>query len=142
MVHALNEIRRVLVQDGILIDLRPLAKDSLVEVVSLRATLEAGRVSQLAEDLADDLAADRAIAKAAEQNWFIQEREEFFPFFYYWDSPNEMQKYIEEEWADFITIDEDVWKNIRSMWAVADADARVRINLKMLIARWKVVKGD
>jgi hypothetical protein len=140
MVHALSEIRRVLVRDGSLIDLRPLAKDSPVEVVSRRATLEAGRVSQLAEDLADDLAADRAMAKAAERNWFIREREEFFPFFYYWNTPNEMQKYIEEDWADYITIDQDVWKNVRSMWAVADADARVRINLKMVIARWRVVK--
>lgn len=141
MVHALNEIQRVLVRGGTLIDLRPLVYLAPVEVASMREIREAGRVSQLPEDLANDEAANRSIAEAAAQNWFAQEQEEFFPFFYYWDSPNEMQEYIEDEWADFITIDEDVRKNIRSMWAVADADARLRMKLKMLIARWRKQEG-
>jgi len=139
-VHALNEIRRVLVRDGILIDLRPIAYHAPVDVVSSRELRPAGNASQLPEDLADDEAANRSIKEAGDQNWFIKEREEFFPFYYYWDSPNEMQKYIEEDWEDYVTLDEDTWKNIRSMWAVADADARVRLNLKMLISRWKVIK--
>ncbi len=137
MVHALNEIHRVLARGGTLIDLRPLVYLAPVEVASIREIREAGHVSQLPEDLENDEAADRSIAEAASQNWFTHEQEDFFPFFYYWDSPKEMQEYIEEEWADFITIDEDVWKNIRSMWAVADADARLRMKLKMLIARYR-----
>jgi SAM-dependent methyltransferase len=140
MVHALNEIRRVLAPDGILIDLRPLAGSWPIEVESSRETKEAGHVSDLPEGLQDDRAANASIAKAAEQKWFIREREEFFPFFYYWDSPNEMKEYIDEQWVDFITVDEDAWKNIRSMWAVADADARLRVRVKMMITRWKKVK--
>jgi len=140
MVHALNEISRVLVRDGILIDLRPLGDRAPVDVVSNRETRQAGNVSQLPEDLADDEAANESIAQAEEQNWFIKEREGFFPFYFYWDSPKEMQAYVEAEWANSVTIEEDEWKNIRSIWAVADADARVRIQMKMLITRWKVVK--
>jgi hypothetical protein len=143
MVHALNEIHRVLASGGILIDLRPLVDLSPVEVVSGSKTVSlAGRVSQLPEDIANDEAANKAIAKAAEQNWFIQELEAFFPFFYCCDSPEEMQAYVEGEWADFVTISEEVWRNVRSMWAIADAEGLLRIQLKMMIARWRVVKGN
>jgi hypothetical protein len=142
MVHALDEIRRVLVHDGILIDLRPLLEHASVEVVSASETRLAGTVDQLPEDRLGDEAADRAIAQAEAQNWFIKEREEFFPFNYYWDSPNETQEYLEEEWSNLVTVGEQVWKNARSLWAVANADAQVRIQLKMLIARWKVLKGS
>jgi hypothetical protein len=142
MVHALDEIQRVLVEGGILIDLRPFMDQSPFEVVSGSKILLAGRISQLPEDIANDEAANRAIAKAAEQNWFTMERKEFFPFIYSWDSPEEMREYVEDEWADFVTIDEEVWQNIRSLWAVADAGALLRIQVKMMVARWKVVKGD
>jgi hypothetical protein len=137
MVHALKEIRRILVRNGVLIDLRPLIDRTLVEVTSNRETVEIGLVTQQPEDLADDEAASGAIAEAVEQGWFIRERGESFPYAYYWDSPSEMKVYVEEEWASFITFDEQLWRKIRSMWAVADGDARLRIRLKMLIARYR-----
>jgi hypothetical protein len=136
MVHALEELRRVLVPHAVLIDLRPLTGNWPVEVVSGRETVEAGRVSDLPLGLEDDAAANLAMQGAEESRWFSREREEFFSFHYYWDSPREMQEYVEEEWADFIGIEETVWKNIRSLWAVANADARLRVRLKMLITRW------
>ena len=48
-----------------------------------------------------------------------------------------MKEYLDENWADFITVDETIWKNVRSRWAVANADARLRVRVKMLITRWK-----
>jgi hypothetical protein len=127
------------VSDGILIDLRPLLEHAPVEVISVSAgeTRLAGMVDQLPDDRASDEAANRAISHAEKQNWFIKEREEFFPLYYYWDSPNETQEYLEAEWSNSVTVDEEVWRNVRSMWAVASADARVRIQLRMLIAGWK-----
>ncbi len=137
MVHALSEIQRVLAPDGILIDLRPLADRWPIEVASRREAREAGRLTDLEIGLEDDRAANESMHQAESQGWFLREREEFFPFFYYWDSPNEMREYLDEEWSDFMAVDEEVWKTIRSMWAVADADARLRIRVKMLITRWK-----
>lgn len=137
MVHALDEIRRVLVRGGILIDLRPLLEHAPVDVVSASETRLAGTVDQIPEDRASDEAADRAIAQAEKLHWFIKEREEFFPFNYYWDSPKESQEYLEAEWSNSVTVDEDVWRNARSIWAVANADARVRIRWRMLISRWR-----
>ncbi len=139
MVHALNEIHRVLVPNGTLIDLRPLADRWQIEVASSREIKEAGRVTDLTIGLEDDRAANEAMAWAEAQKQFAREQEEFFPLFYYWDSPNEMKEFVDEEWVDFITVDEDTWKNIRSTWVVANADARLRVRAKMLITRWKKI---
>ena len=137
MVHALSEIRRLLVPDGILIDLRPLADRWPIEVVSSREVKAAGRLTDLEIGLEDDRSANESMIQAKSQGWFLREQEEFFPFFYYWDSPNEMKEYMDESWSEYLTIDESTWKNIRSTWAVADADARLRVRVRMLITRWK-----
>ena len=137
MVHALNEIQRVLAPDGILIDLRPLAERWQIEVASSREIKEAGRVTDLEIGLEYDRAANESMIQAESQELFVREREEFFPFFYYWDSPNEMKEYMDDEWEDIVSVDEATWKNIRPMWAVANADARLRVRVKMLITRWK-----
>ncbi len=136
-MHALQEIRRALASGGILIDLRPLAGEWPVEVESRRESRLACRITDLPLGLTDDEAANQAMQKASENGWFVREREEFFPFYYYWDSPNEMQEYITEEWKDFAVIDETDWRNIRALWSVADADARLRVRLRMLITRWR-----
>jgi hypothetical protein len=73
------------------------------------------------------------MAEAVQRGWFLHEHGEIFPFFYYWDTPNEMQKYIDETWNDVISIEENLWKALRSMWATSNADARVRMRLKMSI---------
>ena len=136
MVHALEEIRRVLDTCGVLIDLRPLADRWAVEVLSRKARQEVGRVTDLPQGLADDAAANDAMSRGERMGLFKRQTEDTFPFSYTWDSPREMQQYIEEEWADFAGLDEDVWRGLRSAWAVAEADARVGIRVKMLITRW------
>lgn len=139
MVHALSEIRRVLVPTGVLIDLRPLAANWPVEVVSRRETLEAARVDDFVSGLEDDAAANAAMEQGAAAGWFLREEQEHFPFGYYWESPSDMEQYLTEEWADFASVNETGRKRVRALWAVADADARLRIRLKMLIARWKKI---
>jgi len=137
MVHALREIWRVLRHDGVLIDLRPISDRWPVEVLSSRNIQETGRVQGLPASLADDQAANQSMRQAAEKGWFAKEQEEFFHYDYSWDSPNEMEEYIAEEWEDFIGLDEETRRATRSMWATADADARVRIHAKIMIARWR-----
>ena len=141
MVHALSEIRRVLIPNGILIDLRPVLDRWQIEVASMREVRETGRMEDFPVGLADDNAANQSVAHAAQNSWLTREQEEFFPFIYSWDSPNEMQEWIEDEWEGFIDLDEQTKQATRSAWASADADARVRVKMKMLIAKWKVMKG-
>jgi hypothetical protein len=135
MVHALDEIRRVLVPDGILIDLRPIMDRWPVEVASARAVVETGRLHDSLEGLEEDAAANRAIAQAEQNNWFQREMEQFFPYYYSWDTPSEMEEWANEEWHDFLDLDEELRQATRSAWALGDGDARVRVQLKMLIAR-------
>ena len=140
MVHALNEIQRVLVPDGILIDLRPVLDHWYVEVASAREIRETGRVQDFSMGLADDAAANKAMAEAESNGWFKRENEEFFPLYYSWDSASEIEEWIHEEWEDFIGLDEETKKATRSAWALGDGDSRVRVRVKMLLTRWKAVK--
>jgi hypothetical protein len=140
MVHALNEIRRVLVTDGIMIDLRPVSDRWPIEVISVSAARGTGHLQDLDPCIRDDEAANRSMARAEQQGWFIRQAEDFFPFVYSWDTPSEMEGWIETEWSDSILLDDERKQATRSAWATADADARVQIKAKMLISRWKVVK--
>jgi hypothetical protein len=142
MVDALREVRAVLSSDGVLIDLRPLVDEPVVEVVSAREARPAGHAKQTPTDLEHDEAANRAIEAAGARGWFRFERRDNFPFFYYWDSPSEMRDYLEQEWEDSIALDEHTWEQIGATWAVADADARLRMPLNMTIARWQASSED
>jgi len=140
MVHALGEIRRVLVSNGILIDLRPIADRWVIEVFSAREARETGQVTDLSLGLEDDEAANQAMREAETNGWFQRESETFFPLHYVWDTASDMEKWIDEEWENYIGLNEDVRKATRSAWALGDADSRVRVEVKMLIARWRVIK--
>ena len=140
MVHALGEIHRVLVPEGILIDLRPISDRWLIEVFSRRETRETGRVTDLQLGLEDDEAANQAIRNAETNGWFKRENETFFPLHYVWDTASDMEAWIDKEWENFIGLNEDARQATRSAWALGDADSRVRVKAKMLIARLKAIR--
>ena len=137
MVYALSEIRRVLIPDGILIDMRPLAERWQIEVVSANEFKETGRVSDLPEQVNSDIAANQAMKDVEARGWFKREEKEFFSFYYSWDTPSEMEEFIDDDWSDFIGLSEEVRKATRSAWAVGNADSRVRVRMKVLMTRWK-----
>jgi len=137
MVHALDEIRRTLKPNGILIDLRPVESNWSVEVSSSAGYQFAGRLNDMPIGLADDEAAFKAMREVESRRWYIKEKEEEFDFFYYWDTPSEMKEFMETEWENFEKMEEDVFQKTKSLWAVANADARVRVRVKMLITKWK-----
>ena len=137
MVHALSEIHRVLKPNGTLLDLRPLEDSWSVEVVSSAGWQASGRLSDMPIGIADDAAANDAMREVESRGWFIQKKIEEFPFFYYWDMPSEMKEFMEDEWEDFEKLEEELYRKTAAMWASSNADARVRVRVKMLIAAWK-----
>jgi hypothetical protein len=140
MVHALREICRVLIEHGAIIDLRPLTGAWPIEVISRGQRDIVGDVKSVAEGIADDAAANEAMETASSEGWLGREQEDLFDFRYYWNSPGEMKEYMDEEWDDFAAVEADVWQAVRRRWALADADARVSVRLKMLITRWKKLR--
>lgn len=136
-MHALDEIWRTLVLDGVLIDLRPLADRWPVEVTSDNTYREIGRLTDLPTGLADDAAANNAFKDASQQGWFVRENEQIFPFFYYWETPEEMREYIKEKWTDFMRLEEDIFFATQSVWKTTVAGRRVRVRLKMLLTSWR-----
>lgn len=142
MVHALGEIHRTLKPNGILIDLRPVEDNWTVEIPSSSGLQIAGRLTDMPLGEADDEAAFAAMRNVESRGWFVREREEEFAFFYYWDTPSEMKEWIDKEWDTFEKIEEDVYRKAQGLWASANADARVRVRVKMLITRWKKIKTE
>lgn len=136
MVHALEEIHRILKPNGVLIDLRPLESNWKVEVVSALGWQTCGSLSDLPQGVADDEAANQATGEVERRGLFIKEKEETFDYFYYWDTPSEMKEFIESEWEDFEKLEEDVYRKTSSAWVSASADARVRVRVQMLITKW------
>ena len=140
MVHALEEARRVLKPGGILIDIRPLSGRWPIEVASTREVKETGQVDDFPEPLKMDRASNKAMQEVESRGWFLREREEFFPYVYSWDTPSEMEEFVAEDWSDFIGLSDAAKLATRSAWATGDADSRVGVRVKILIARWKVLK--
>ena len=136
MVHALDEIRRTLKPNGTLIDLRPVSSNWSVEVSSSTGYQLAGRLNDMPVGLADDEAAFKAMREVESRRWYIKEKEEEFAFFYYWDTPSEMKEFMETEWEGFEKMEEDVFQKTKSLWAISNADARVRVRVNMLITKW------
>ena len=137
MVHALDEIRRTLKSNGTLIDLRPVEDHWSVEVASQQNILTAGQLTDMPIGKADDEAAFRAMREVEARGWFTREREEEFSFFYYWDTPSEMKEFMEKEWKDFEKMEDKIYQTAKSLWSTADADAQIRVRVKMLITKWR-----
>jgi len=137
MVHALEEVRRTLVPEGVLIDLRPMAGRWPVEVTSDRSRHPIGWLQDLPNELADSKAANIAIKEAARRGWFVRESKQSFRFSYYWDTPEEMREFIREEWSGFTELEENAFSTTQNAWADAGTDRRVRVQLRMHLARWR-----
>jgi hypothetical protein len=140
MVHALSEIHRVLITNGLLIDLRPVCDRWPIEVFSASGVKTTGLVNDLPLGLEDDAAANQSIAMAETNGWFRRESEEYFPIHYVWDTASDMEKWVDEEWEGFIGLENEPRLATRSAWATGNADSRVRIQMKMLLTKWRSVK--
>lgn len=100
MVHALEEIHRLLKPSGVLIDIHPVSEASPVE---LHQGLKIHRVGDLSvrQWCADYQQADSALAEVTQRGLFAVEREQVFDSLTHYPSVEEMRTSLKESLAKF-----------------------------------------
>ena len=140
MVHALEEIWRVLAPGGTLIDLRPYSNNPAIEILTGRAVYHAGHIDD-SLGLPIDLAADQAVQKLVARDAFLKRHEARFELAYYWHTLEDLQTYVLEKWADSSHLPEETLKKAQARVAAARGPIQIRIQREMLIARYRKSTG-
>lgn len=146
MVHALEEIHRLLRPDGRLVDIRPYAEPSIVEVISGNQTLFAEPKRE--HDHEGVLASDRAMAEILERNTFSVERAREFMFFSYGSSAAEIREFWdryndydpEPKENDQLAFEDKVYARAEKVRAESSKDAEVAVHERVRIARLEPIR--
>lgn len=105
MVHALEQIHRLLIPNGTLIDIHPVLKAPLLEVFQHGRVLFAEPNPEYTGE--DYRQAEMALTQVIQRRLFVLERSEEFDFLVYGSSFAELQDYVAEANAyEEISIDE------------------------------------
>lgn len=118
MVHALEEIRRLLKPAGTLIDIHPVAVSSPIEIHQGGKIDLVGHLT-VRQWCTDFQQADSALAEIARKGLFIVERAEVFDSLIYYDSPAEMRVALKESIDYFDRGDQSTDDEARQVDALA-----------------------
>ncbi len=142
MVHALREAWRVLLPQGIMIDLRPLCADAPLEVVFTGGSALAGQVDQ-SPGIAHEVAADQAIESVVREEIFERSQLVFFDFAYYWDSVADMLADMDEYWKGDVIVPAAAIRRARALFKKYQPQARIRLRepmkLEKFVKRYRVL---
>ena len=135
MVHALKETWRVLIPQGIMIDVRPLSVIVPLEVVSNGKIIVAGE-ADMTPDLKCDIAADNAIDEVLGEGIFIRSSKEAFDYVYYWKTYHGMVVDFKERWKDEIIVSKKVLKRAKELYRQNYPHTRLRLPMQMHLAKY------
>lgn len=130
MVHALQEAWRVLVPQGILVDLRPYTFDAPLEIVFKDRAKPAGLVDA-SLGRAHDQAADKAFGFCVRKGIFKELKSEYFNDAYYWKSVKGMVGDVNKRWKDDVLIPQDVLYQAFLLYKKHPTRSRVRLWIRM-----------
>lgn len=139
MVDALREAWRVLVADGLLIDLRPLASlGSPLEIVAGDEAVQVGEVDEPGT-VADDLAADHAAAQVVGSGCYRLAKTAHFEFEFSWDTVGEMASFVagSRRMGGVSPSYSDLERTHRAWCARARGRVRLRYRRKMLLTVYR-----
>ncbi len=137
MVNALKEAWRVLTPRGVLLDLRPLAQDMSIEIACQDSVAVTGFVDGAPGKPHDD-ACDVSLASVQGEGWFASEHQRVFDLPVYFDTVDDMQRYLEENFrVRHAALEDDVLEHARRTLARETKGARVRLRHRLLLARYR-----
>lgn len=137
-MHALKEASRILIHNGIMIDVRPLSIDVPLEILNPIGADSAGMID-LSPERELDLVADKAINEVLSQQQYCQVKKENFDFTYYWNTVDEMKADLEEYWQDEVIISEETWENARRLLVNEPPGARLRVRILMQLGVYETI---
>ena len=149
MVHALEEIHRLLRSGGTLIDIHPVPYPPTVQIVRGDEVLFAEPKRDIADEDQDVLAADRALDDVVERGLFKQERNEEFDFTSYAPSVQQLREFWDDygEYDDTpksdnrLAQEEDVYSRAETLRREAGTGAEAALHERTKIARLTPGRG-
>jgi len=136
MVHALLESWRILRQEGVLIDLRPLHSDRAIELLVDDGRFVPGMVKDMTGG-ADDVACAKAMDRVVGSGHFILQGQESFEFNVYWNNLAEFSAYAEEKWLAKRRLSPEVLELAERTIAETGSSYRIRIRYTMHLATYQ-----
>ena len=136
MVHALKEAWRVLVQGGIMIDVRPLSIVVPLEVVYDGGNQLAG-MADMSPGLKDDIAADKAIDTVVNNGIFTQASLETFDYVYFWKTYHGMVADFAERWQDEIIISKETFDKAKRLYKQKRVKTMMRLPMRMILGKYE-----
>jgi len=136
MVHALEEMGRVLTSGGKLVDLRPLVSRPALDVFVAGQAERAGEIDDSAAE-PDDLASNAALREVVAADLFEEEEKAFFEYPYYWNTLEQMMRYHEEHWSGHAILPGEVVQQAERLVKRASFDSKLRVQWRMVIATFR-----
>lgn len=146
MVHALEEIRRLLKPGGILVDIHPISEGSFIEAYQDGRLLFSERKRETCSE--DVLHAEKALAQAVEREFFFVDERAEFDFLTYASSVRELRAYWEEQDAyedqskdeAIVAREEYLYAQVEEILQTSGAGAEVVTNERARIARLRPLR--
>lgn len=147
MVHALEEIHRLLRPEGGLVDIHPFPEPSLVKVIQRDQILFAEPKRET--DHEGVMQADRAVAEVLERKLFVAEGKADFDFFSYGSSVSELREFwdrynayeTEPKEEAQLAYEDKAYGRAEQVLRDSSDDAEAAIHERVRIARLKPVRS-
>ena len=136
MVHALKEAYRILVPQGIMIDVRPLSVDVPLEII-YKGGRESAGILDLSPDIDKDIAADRAIECVILDRIYKESYVEYFDFIYYWKTIKGMEEDLEDYWKDDVVVPKEVLHQARMLFKKRRPQTQIRVGVQMKLGKYR-----
>ena len=134
MVHALSEARRVLQPGGVMIDLRPTARNRQVELELAEGPTHVGEIDS-SQSAAEKRMADEMLQAAIDEGVFHAEHCEPFEYITDLDTLEDLQEFAAGLRRSVMP--DSIFERIKALIADDVDDYLIRIRREMLVARYR-----